>query len=221
MAPSLKTDIEQVARELLTVLEDHRYGRAGQSGAGELQLTSSFLIAIMGVVRKHELTLTQSLTLYFKAMLTTDAVVFQLAPDFNVSTPLKQFFKREFFLDLRAGFAPARFAQATWAFKYQTTQMLTDIGRIQNSGRTIETSLETLRTTLVYYGVCAAIFSVAAYVFSRTQVFEKVLSAIGLDEAWVTRILYAGAGVLIILMWRQGRKVKLVLQRRQVARQEV
>jgi ubiquinone biosynthesis protein len=221
IVPSLTTDIDQARRELLGVLEDHRFGRAGEVGTNEPQITSSFIIALLGVLRKHELTPTQSLTLYFKATLTADMVVFQLAPDFNVSTLLLQFFKRELMLDLREGMNTTRILQETWAFKYQTQQMLMDFGRIQDTGRSIETSLEMLRTTLIYYGVCAGILGVAAYLFGRMQAFAALFSTVGIDEVWAARILYAGACVLAFLTWRQGRKVKLVLQRRTVARQEM
>lgn len=221
MAPSLKTDVDQARRELLAVLEDYRYGQSGSGGAKEFQMTSSFMMAMMAIMRKHQLSLTQSLVLYFKAMMTTDGVMFGLVPDFDVAAPLKQFFEREVVLDVTDGFAAGRMMQTTWAFKYQVTQMLSDIGRIQNSSRTIEVSLETLRATLIYYGVCAAIVGGAAYVFGQTQIFETFFHSIGLDETWVTRTLYAGAALLVILMWRQGRKVKLVMERGAVTRQGV
>ena len=175
---------------------------------------------MMEVVRRHRLTMTHSMLLYIKAVLTTDAVVFELVPDLGVFDDVKNFFIWELEADMPKRFAVGRLVHEAWAARYQLNQMVSDLSRIQNTGRAIEVSLDSLRTTVVFYGVCALATGAAAFLFSRTDIFAGFFASIGLNTQWVTGLFYMGAAVLMILMWRQGQRVRLVFERRATTPQD-
>jgi ubiquinone biosynthesis protein len=217
VTPSPTTDLDQTRQELTAVLEDYRYGLSGPLGGKPLQITSNFIINIMSVIRRHRLALSQSLTLYFKAVLTTDAVVFALVPNYNLFSDVRRFLSREATESVKVALSPGRIAKELQAFDHQLTQMLSDFNRTQSSGRIFEISLETLRTRLVFYGVWAIFIGATAYITSSTEIFSTLRQALGAGEYLITYGLYAAAAILLLLMWRQGRKLT-DMNRRPVAR---
>jgi predicted unusual protein kinase regulating ubiquinone biosynthesis (AarF/ABC1/UbiB family) len=221
MVPGLTTDMDEMRRELTAVLEDYRYGAGGQGqGALPMQVSSAFIVNVMGLARRHDLTMSHGLTLYFKALLTTDAVVYELAPEYDLFSDLKKFFAGEMIEDMGEQFSLTRALYEVTAFSHRSALLLADLGRVEEVRRSLEVSLDTLRTMLVFYGLCALAVGSAAILLSRTDVFAGFSAGLGLNTEWVTNSLYVCAALLMGLMWRQGRRVRLVLTRREANRQE-
>jgi predicted unusual protein kinase regulating ubiquinone biosynthesis (AarF/ABC1/UbiB family) len=221
MVPGLTTDMNEMRRELTAVLEDYRYGAAGQGqGAAPMQVSSAFVLNVMGLACRHDLTMSHGLTLYFKALLTTDAVVYELAPGYDVFSDLKKFFAGELIEDIGEQLSMPRALYEVAALGHRSALLLADLGRIEEVGRSLEVSLDTLRTMLVFYGLCALAAGSAAVVLSRADAFASFSAQLGFNAEWVTNGLYLCAALLMGLMWRQGRRVRLVLTRREASRQE-
>jgi ubiquinone biosynthesis protein len=217
--PSFATDLDAARRDLLVALEDYRYG-LGQSGTGgPLQLTSGFLTTMMSVMRRHQLAMSESLILYFKALLTTDAVIFELSPRFDLFEALHTFFFREFKMDARTAFQPAVISDSIQDIGHQSAQFIADIGRIQNTGRLLEIALETAQARFVFYAICAIILATCAYVVNDDRVVHLLQSLFGFEKAWLSSLLMVLVVVFLALLWRQSRNLSAV-DRRTVTRRD-
>src|SRR5262249_59150453 len=106
------------------------------------------------------------------------------------------------------------------ALGQRSALLLADLGRIEEVGRSLEVSLDTLRTMLVFYGLCALAAGSAAVVLSRADAFASFSAQLGFNAELVTNGLYLCAALLMGVMWRQGRRVRPVVPRRAGSRQE-
>lgn len=217
--PSFTTDIDAVRRDLIVALEDYRYGLGKSGTGGPLQLTSGFLTTMMSIMRRHQLAMSESLVLYFKALLTTDAVIFELSPRFDLFQALHTFFFRELKIDTRIALQPAVISDSVQNIGHQSAQFIADIGRIQNTGRLLEIALETAQARFVFYAICAIILATGAYIVNDEHVVELLQSLFGFEKAWLSSLLMALVIVFLALLWRQSRTLSAV-DRRTVTRRD-
>jgi len=89
LTPSRRTDIAAAQRDLVEALQDYLDGTRGLTTGEDL-----FEMKMLEIVRTHRMTLAPEAARYLKAVLTTDAMVKQLDPEFNLYAHENRFFTR-------------------------------------------------------------------------------------------------------------------------------
>jgi len=166
--PDTTTNIEHARRDMVLVCENYRYGSIGNAECRKpLQLTSGAIAEIMSAARRNRLVMSTDLILYFKALMTADSVVFELAPDYDAFSEADKFFSRSFKVDVKKLLRPERINRAALTFARRSSHLIEGLDDIRTASRTAEVRLDALQTRLVFYGFWACAFGIGAYVTYR------------------------------------------------------
>jgi ubiquinone biosynthesis protein len=205
MTASTTTNLDRVREDFICLLENYRYGSPNEIGQPRPhQVTSNYIIEMMSVARLHRLSFSQDLILYFKAALTIDAVVFQLAPQFDIFRDVNNFFARSVAIDIAHTLNPNRIPGAIFEFSHETTQLMNDIDKVQSTGHAFQVWLQTLQTRLVLYGVAAIGLGVGAYLLYANESIE------GIWQYLLPGGLLFAAAVCLRMILRQGRELSVI-----------
>jgi predicted unusual protein kinase regulating ubiquinone biosynthesis (AarF/ABC1/UbiB family) len=203
-APST-TNLDRVREDFICLLENYRYGSPNERGQSyPHQVTSSYIIEMMSVARIHRLSISQDLILYFKAALTTDAVVFQLAPQFDLFRDVNKFFALSFATDIARTLNSNRIAEAVFEFSHETAQLINDIDKVQSTGHAFQVWLQTLQTRVVLYGIAAIGLGIGAYLVYLKGYIE------GIGQYLLPGGLLFAAAVCLRMILRQGEELSAI-----------
>lgn len=206
VTPHATTNMEHARQDLVLTFENYRYGTVDPTaGHQPLQLTSSFIAEMMSVARSNSITISQDLMLYFKAAMTVDAVVFEIAPNYDVFSEVDRFFSRSFDLDLRESIAPARIRTAILTVGHQLSDIADEVSTIRGAGQTVHLWLDALQARVLFYGFWAFVFGVGAYATFKGGGEEYVPVAFDAVRYWISGGMLLGLLIFLLLIWRQGR----------------
>lgn len=208
VTPHATTNMEHARQDLVLTFENYRYGAVDPAGGHKpLQLTSSFIAEMMSVARSNRITISQDLMLYFKAAMTVDAVVFEIAPNYDVFSEVERFFSRSLDLDLRESMAPARIRTAILTIGHRLSDIADEVGTIRGAGEAVHLWLDTLQTRLLFYGFWAVVFGVGSYATYKGGGEEYLPVAFNAVRYWISGGLLLGLLTSLLLIWRQGREL--------------
>ena len=161
----------------------------------------------MTISRRHKLLMPQELSIYYKTIMTVDAVLSDLAPDYNWLSDLPEFFTQGFISDVREGLW--RWPEVVMATKYRTGRLLTDANSLTASFQFFNPALRSIQTRAVLYGIWSVAFCMGAYLAARGDL--SLLSDIfGVSNRWVAFGFVTAAIVSLLLMQRQIRDIRKV-----------
>jgi hypothetical protein len=138
-------------------------------------------------------------------LLTTDAIISELAPGIDLPTEAGRFSARAALLDARDGLTPRAAYETALEWAEAAGRALRELGNLQRAGSSIEISLRTLRLRLFEYGLWAVLVIGLAYIAYTGERFRALADAIGIGTEWIASALMGAAGVLLAMMWRQSR----------------
>jgi ubiquinone biosynthesis protein len=209
--PSRPTKLDQFQHDLMVLLEQYRFGTGGEVGQdSSLKLTSDLLIKNMSLMRRHRLVATRELSLYFKAVLTADAVVYEIEPGYKLFTDVRKFFASAQYDDLRYIMSRNNL-QFLGSSVYRATQLVTTVRRAQRTGRFFEVWLETLQTRLAVRGFLAIAFGLVGFLLYNEGL--EAFGAAGATAYWISGGLLVCVVTLLALMWRSGRELSAIHSR--------
>jgi ubiquinone biosynthesis protein len=202
LVPSRKSDIRQAHDDMVVAFENYWYG-LGVSRARTRELTSELFIETMSVVRRHQIVMPQTLSLYYKTVLTMDSVMRELAPDYDSLLDLEKFFIEAMANSTNGIFrrVPERFL----AMRYKVNQLLNEAETLAAPLQSIDNSLRSIQTRSTLYGICSVAFCIGAYLAHEDGAALTAISGIG--RHWFVYGLVAAAIVLLLFMRHQLQEI--------------
>jgi ubiquinone biosynthesis protein len=206
LVPSEDTDLRQAREEFFIAYQMYRLA-LDIAGADVRRLTTELLTGTMAIARRHRILMPQELSIYYKTIMTVDAVVSDLAPDYDWLSDLPEFFTRGLVSDVREGIH--RWPEVVLASKHRTGRMLTDATNLTASFRFFNPALKSMQTRAVLYGIWAIAFCVAAYLAAKGDM-SLLNDIVGVSSRWIVFGFMAAAIVSMLLMQRQIRDIRKV-----------
>ncbi len=123
LVPSTRTDVHTARRDLIMVLEQY-LEKTGVSEPFPDQGSDAFEIQMLATVRRHGMTLSPSAARYLKAVITTDAMVKQLDPEFDLHGHENRFFQRLIQLELGEKLTPGGVVRWFTDFRVRLDRLL-------------------------------------------------------------------------------------------------
>jgi ubiquinone biosynthesis protein len=206
LVPSQDSDLRQAREEFFVAYQMYRLA-IGIPSASVRRLTTQLLIDTMTISRRHKLLMPQELSIYYKTIMTVDAVLSDLAPDYNWLSDLPEFFTQGFISDLREGLW--RWPEVVMATKYRAGRLLTDANSLAASFQFFNPALRSIQTRAVLYGGWSVAFCMAAYLAARGDM-SLLGDIFGVSDRWVAFGFTTAAIVSLLLMQRQIRDIRKV-----------
>src|SRR5262249_55273284 len=179
----------------------------GLPNANPRALSSELLVNTMGIARRHKLLMPVELSMYYKTLMTVDAVLAELAPDYDYFSDLPDFFSQAFIVDLREGLR--RWPEIVLAAKFRGSRALADANNLTESSRFFNPALKTIQTRSVLYGIWSVAFCMGAYVAAKgdMSLLEEI---VGVSKHWIVFGFLALAVTSLLLMHGQIRAIRKV-----------
>jgi ubiquinone biosynthesis protein len=206
LVPSEDTDLRQAREEFFIAYQMYRLA-LDIGGADIRRLTTELLTGTMAIARRHKILMPQELSIYYKTIMTVDAVVSDLAPEYDWLSDLPEFFTRGLVSDLREGVH--RWPEVVLATKHRAGRLLSDANSLTASFQFFNPALKSMQTRAVLYGIWAVAFCVAAYLAAKGDM-SLLNDIIGLSSRWIVFAFMAAAVVSMLLMQRQIRGIRKV-----------
>jgi predicted unusual protein kinase regulating ubiquinone biosynthesis (AarF/ABC1/UbiB family) len=206
LVPSEDTDVRQAREDFFIAYQMYRLA-LDIAGADVRRLTTELLTGTMTIARRHRILMPQELSIYYKTIMTVDAVVSDLAPDYDWLSDLPEFFTRGLVSDVREGVH--RWPEIVLASKHRTGRLLTDATNLTASFRFFNPALKSMQTRAVLYGIWAIAFCVAAYLAAKGDM-SLLNDIVGVSNRWIVFGFMAAAIVSLLLMQRQIRDIRKV-----------
>jgi predicted unusual protein kinase regulating ubiquinone biosynthesis (AarF/ABC1/UbiB family) len=206
LVPSEDSDLRQAREEFFVAYQMYRLA-VGIPSASVRRLTTQLLVDTMTISRRHKLLMPQELSIYYKTIMTVDAVLSDLAPDYNWLSDLPEFFTQGFISDLREGLW--RWPEVVMATKYRAGRLLTDANSLTASFQFFNPALRSIQTRAVLYGAWSVAFCMGAYLAARGDM-SLLGDIFGLSNRWVAFGFVTAAMVSLLLMQKQIRDIRKV-----------
>jgi ubiquinone biosynthesis protein len=206
LVPSEDTDLRQAREEFFIAYQMYRLA-LDIEGADIRRLTTELLTGTMTIARRHRILMPQELSIYYKTIMTVDAVVSDLAPDYDWLSDLPEFFTLGLVSDVREGIH--RWPEVVLASKYRAGRLLTDAASLTASFRFFNPALKSMQTRAALYGIWAIAFCVAAYLAAKGDM-SLLNDIVGVSSRWIVFGFMAAAIVSMLLMQRQIRDIRKV-----------
>jgi ubiquinone biosynthesis protein len=206
LIPSQGSDLRQAREEFFAAYQMYRLA-AVIPGASVRKLTTQLLIDTMTISRRHKLLMPQELSIYYKTIMTVDAVLSDLAPDYNWLSDLPEFFTQGFISDVREGLW--RWPEVVMATKYRTGRLLSDANSLTASFQFFNPALRSIQTRAVLYGAWSVALCMGAYLAARGDM-SLLGDIFGVSNRWVAFGFVTAAIVSLLLMQRQIRDIRKV-----------
>jgi ubiquinone biosynthesis protein len=205
--PSDSTDWLRFRDDIAKVIEDYLDGFRSEPGSPPRQATSQFGLNVMTTLWRHRLTVPNDISLYLRALLTTDTIVFELCPEFDLPGAVGRFFARATALDAADALSPLKIYENIVQSVYSASQLVQNVSNLQKAGSALEISLRTLKVRLFEYALWGLLATGAGYAVYTGGTFVTPDSALGLGQGWVAGALFLFALVFFFKMLRQGRRL--------------
>ena len=194
-------------RALANILEDRLDGFLSPVGSLPRKVSQNTYMSLMSVFREYQIAIPGDLSVYFRTMLTIEALVFELCPDFDVVAEQSRFLSRAAEQDYRQSLELPQAIEEAARLYQDAVELLSDLRRLHSSAQTIEVSLRTLRIRLLQYGFWAVLVAAAAYFGLRAEALHQTtaLKPFLLPGAFLVAGLF-----LVNRLWRQGRQLSRV-----------
>jgi len=206
LVPSADSDLRQAREEFFVAYQMYRLA-TGIPRASVRKLTTQLLIDTMTIARRHKLLMPQELSIYYKTIMTVDAVLSDLAPDYNWLSDLPEFFTQGLISDVREGLW--RWPEVVMATQYRTGRLLTDANSLAASFQFFNPALKSIQTRAVLYGAWSVALCMGAYLAARGDL-SLLGDMFGVSDRWVAFGFIAAAIVSLLLMQRQIRDIRKV-----------
>nr|WP_249795132.1 AarF/ABC1/UbiB kinase family protein [Bradyrhizobium sp. Oc8] len=209
-APS--QDLTGFRRDMSIVLEDYLDGFRSPGGSVTWLAARHVVVRMMSVIRQHGLSIPATVSLYLRALLTRDAIVFELSPKYDPVQDEAQFMVRAARIDVGEIFKQRELIGSVTETFGETREIIANVGKLLTSGRSIEVSLRMLQTRLLQYGIWTALIGTIASLGFREDAFASLNTALGVGPYFIPGTLLFCAFIFMMLALRQGRKLAAIEQ---------
>jgi predicted unusual protein kinase regulating ubiquinone biosynthesis (AarF/ABC1/UbiB family) len=206
LIPSSDTDLRRAREEFFIAYQMFRRALL-LPNANPRALTAELLINTMAIARRHRILMPQELTIYYKTIMTVDAVLAELAPEYDCFSDLPDFFAQAFVSDVREGLH--RWPELILATKHRANRSLVDANSLAASSQFFNPALKSIQTRSVLYGIWSIALCIGAYLASQgdLSLLEEVL---GVSSHWLVIGFLTPAIGFLLLMQRRIRDIRKV-----------
>jgi predicted unusual protein kinase regulating ubiquinone biosynthesis (AarF/ABC1/UbiB family) len=213
------TDIARFRRDMSAVFEDYLDGFRSPVGSVPWLAARHMVVRMMSVMRQHGLSVPAIVSLYLRALLTRDAIIFELSPAYDPLIDEARFMVRAARIDVKELFK-RREAVASVAESWgQARELVTNLSKLATSGRSIEITLRTMQARLLQYGVWTTLIGTVAYLGFREDAFSELNAVLGVGKYFIPGALLFIAAIFMLLVLRQGRKLAAIEQSNVIGRE--
>jgi predicted unusual protein kinase regulating ubiquinone biosynthesis (AarF/ABC1/UbiB family) len=205
-------DLTRFRRDMSIVLEDYLDGFRSPVGSVTWLAARHVVVRMMSVVRQHGLSIPATVSLYLRALLTRDAIVFELSPRCNPLQDEAKFMVRAARIDVGEIFKQRELIGSVTETWGETREIIANVGKLLTSGRSIEASLRMLQARLLQYGIWTALIGTIASLGFREDAFASLNTALGVGPYVIPGTLLFCAFIFMLLALRQGRKLAAIEQ---------
>ena len=149
----------------------------------------------------------QELSIYYKTIMTLDAVLAELAPEYDFFGDLPEFFAQAFVSDLREGVH--RWPEVVLVTRYRAGRSLADANSLAASSQYFNPALKSIQTRSVLYGIWSVALCIGAYLAAKGDL-SLLEEMIGVSTHWIVFGFLATALVSLLLMQRRIRDIRNV-----------
>jgi ubiquinone biosynthesis protein len=204
LIPSGDSDLRQAREEFFVAYQ--MFQRAvGIPKANTRALTTELIIKAMTIARRHKILMPQELSIYYKTIMTVDAVLAELAPEYDCLADLPEFFAQAFVSDVREGLY--RWPEVILATKHRASRSLVDANSRTASSQFVNPALKSIQTRIVLYGIWSVAFCMGAYLAAEgdLSLLEEI---VGVSNHWIVVGFLAPAIFFLLLMQRRIRDIQ-------------
>jgi len=205
-------DLTGFRRDMSLVLEDYLDGFRSPVGSVTWLAARHVVVRMMSVVRQHGLFIPPTVSLYLRALLTRDAIVFELAPNCDPLQDEAKFMVRAARIDVGEVFTQRELMGSVTETWGETREIIANVRKLLTSGRSIEVSLRMLQARLLQYGIWTALIGTIASLGFREDAFASLNTALGVGPYFIPGALLFCAFIFMLLALRQGRKLAAIEQ---------
>jgi ubiquinone biosynthesis protein len=213
------TDIVGFRRDMSAVLEDYVDGFRSPAGSVTWLAARHVVVRMMSVVRQHGLAIPATVSLYLRTLLTRDAIIFELAPNYDPLAEEAKFMVRAARMDVKEMLKQREIVGSVTESWGQAKEIADNVGKLLTSGRSIEISLRMLQARLLQYGIWTALIGTVAYLGFREDAFTSLNAVLGVGKYFIPGTLLFFAFIFMLLVLRQGRKLAAIEQSNVIGRQ--
>lgn len=206
LIPSSDSDVRRAREEVFVAYQMFQRG-LGLPNANARALTAELVVSTMTIARRHKVLMPQELSIYYKTIMTVDAVLAELAPEYDGFSDLPEFFAQAYICDLREGLY--RWPEVVLATKHRASRSLIDANSLTASYQFFNPALKSIQTRSVLYGIWSVAFCFGAYLAAEgsLSLLEEIL---GVGKQWIVFSFLTAAVVSLLLMQRRIREIRKV-----------
>jgi predicted unusual protein kinase regulating ubiquinone biosynthesis (AarF/ABC1/UbiB family) len=206
LIPSSDSDVRQAREEFFIAYQMFRRA-LGLPKANARALTTELVISTMTIARRHKILMPQELSIYYKTIMTVDAVLAEFAPDYDCLSDLPEFFAQAFICDVREGLY--RWPEVMLATKHRASRLLIDANSRTASSQFVNLALKSIQTRSVLYGIWSVAFCMGAYLAAEGDL-SLLEEMVGVSNHWIVFGFLTPAIVFLLLMQRRIRDIRKV-----------
>jgi ubiquinone biosynthesis protein len=203
LIPSSDSNVRQAREELFIAYQMFQRG-LGLPKANARALTAELVISTMTIARRHKVLMPQELSIYYKTIMTLDAVLAELAPEYDGFSDLPEFFAQAFICDVREGLY--RWPEVVLATKHRASRSLIDANSLTASYRFFNPALKSIQTRSVLYGTWSIAFCISAYLAAEGDL-SLLEEMVGVSKQWIVFGFLTTAVLSLLLMQRRIRDI--------------
>lgn len=201
------TDLEAAKQDFSTIFDEYRIALDIPASRRQANEISQFEIRILETIRRHAMTIAPQLSMYFKAVVTVNAVVFGLDPEFDLATLEVTFFHKLIESTARSWLDPTHIAAAAFDASYSLQRWFGAIAPFEELGRDLTEVADSVRGRVQLLAIAAIIVTIIILVFALGP-WKFLSSAAGV------KIAYGVVGLLVVIT------LAIVYQSRRLPRRE-
>jgi predicted unusual protein kinase regulating ubiquinone biosynthesis (AarF/ABC1/UbiB family) len=203
LIPSSDTDLRRAREEFFIAYQTFQRS-LGLPKANARALTAELAMSTMTIARRQKILMPQELAIYYKTIITVDAVLAELAPDYDCFADLPDFFAQAFMADLREGLY--RWPEVVLDARHRANRSLIDANSLTASAQFFNPALKSIQTRSVLYGIWAVAFCIGAYLAAKGDL-SLLEEMIGVSSHWIVLGFLATAIGSLTLMQRRIRDI--------------
>ena len=181
LTPSARTNVRAARTDLIAAMTHYvESARVGPSISGPTE--DIFEVEMLAVIRRHRMGLTPDAVRYLKAVLTAEAMVKELDPQFDLRAYENRFFGRLMELEAIEALDPRRWTQAFIETRARVERVLDAIQSVRETPRDLVSVVLNVRRRVQVYSafiVIGWLLLLAAAWSAREGVVASVLAVVG------------------------------------------
>jgi predicted unusual protein kinase regulating ubiquinone biosynthesis (AarF/ABC1/UbiB family) len=202
IAPTPSTDLSAARRDLRLTLE--RCVEMMDRAEARKAVFPAFEVEVLEVIRRHAMALSPAISMYFKALVTMTAVLYQLVPDFDLQKHENRFFARLIRDETMQMLNPDRLLLELFNARFRVRRALEAASAFEPIGRGFEDVVDRAARRVQWLAALMLLAGGALFLLTRPnwRLSERLPS-------WTPVALSVGLGVLVVLMMVQGRELRV------------